>query len=154
MRKSWRMIVALTVAAAAVVTILLDVFTVSGQPQPPLPALLRGASARAGFWGACPPTDEAQAREMATLGLSPEFEQRLSQQFPPGSREDRLLMGLAEQGFETPYPCPNDASVRWSLFKQTGGTYVQPAMQAVAYWKVAADGTIQWTHGFVAFTGS
>ena len=127
---------------------------VCGLPRPLLPALLRGADARGGYWGACPSRDGDDARaKYGGLALSPQLEARLQEQFAPGTPEAALVSALAEQKFEMFSPCDEDTSVRRAGFVQKGGGLTFYSMTASVYWKVDSSNRIVWTHGFVAFTG-
>lgn len=120
---------------------------------PPAPPLLQNVTAAGGWSGGCPPRNEQEAAMRANLGeaLSPELNQRLAKQFPPGSPEEPLVRSLAAQGFKLLEPCENDTAihrayfngpVRWGVFD----------VNAQVYWKTQND-TLVWTKGFVAFDG-
>jgi len=106
------------------------------QPRP-LPPLLQKVTAGGGYWGACPP------EAFEPLALSPELNQRLAVQFPPGTTEEDLTRDLAAQGFRRLENCKGDDSIRSMAF----GTN---AMRAAVFWK-ADEGRLVWTKGFVFY---
>ena len=109
---------------------------------PPLPPLLDGATAKYGNWIGCAGGD----------AVSPELEQRLARQFPPGSPESVLVASLAEQHFATPSPCRNDSSVRFSYYLGPKGSKPgRGPVDATVYWKVNDASQIVWTHGYLHF---
>ena len=121
--------------------------------HPPAPPLLQNVTAAGGWFGACPPRNEREATSRAKSGeaLSPQLNQRLAEQFPPGSREEPLVKSLSEQGFKPLEPCQNDATIRSAHFKgPTRGALFD--INAVVYWKTQS-GTLVWTKGFVSFDG-
>lgn len=124
-------------------------------PKPPRPPLLRNVSAGGGWWGACPPESEEEAREREgrPLAISPELDRRLSQSFPPGSSETKLVATLRSQGFELMSACKSDPSIHVALFMQHGHGLLSYAMTANVYWKVDQANNIQWTKGFVRYVG-
>jgi hypothetical protein len=154
MRRRW--CVALLVAAVPFVSLtMLGIAAVlpdmPWDSQPPLPPLLRGATAGGGWWGACPlPKELSGTTVNSTLALSPELNQRLQQEFPPGSREDALVSSLVRQQFQIQSPCRDDNSIRVARFQQHGGLY---PMTADVYWKTDQDNNVIWTKGFIQFTG-
>lgn len=89
------------------------------------------------------------------LALSPELNQRLMQEFPRGSSQDRLTSALVQQGFTLePRPCTEDRSVRMAWFSQHGGGFAGPyPMHANIFWKVDRSNRLVWTKGFVEYTG-
>jgi hypothetical protein len=121
--------------------------------HPQGPPLLQHVTAAGGWFGACPPRNEQEGAERAKSGeaLSPELNQRLARQFPPGSPEEVLVRSLAAQGFRPLEPCRNDATIRSAHFSgPTSGALF--AINAVVYWKTQND-TLVWTKGFVSFNG-
>jgi hypothetical protein len=130
MRWRYKLLVGLATVATAVGLFLWWV-----EPPAP-PPLLQRVSAAGGWWGACPP--EVYEKRLA---LSPELNQRLAEQFPPGTTEEDLLRGLATQGFLGIEHCRGDDTIRWTMFENH-------AMRAAVYWK-AHEGKIVWTKGFV-----
>jgi hypothetical protein len=121
--------------------------------HPPAPPLLQHVTAAGGWFGACPPRNEQEATERAKSGeaLSPELNQRLARQFPPGSPEEVLVRSLAAQGFKPLEPCRDDGTIRRAHFSgPTHGALF--AINAVVYWKTRND-TLVWTKGFVSFNG-
>jgi hypothetical protein len=120
---------------------------------PPAPLLLQHVSGASGWFGACPPRNEQEAAERAKMGeaLSPELNQRLAQQFPPGSSADSLVRTLTAQGFKLTGPCQNDSTIHRAGF---GGPTRRSIFETRAeiYWKTAGE-TVAWTKGFVMFVG-
>ena len=116
--------------------------------QPPLPPILRKATAGGGWWGACPPVSKAEQTMMAhrPLAVSPELDRRLAVQFPPGSDQNGLVIALTQEGFATDKVCPNDRSIHIAWFNAK-------AVTASIFWKVDEVGTIVWTKGFIAYDG-
>jgi hypothetical protein len=117
------------------------------------PPLLRHVTARGGWIGACPPevASEAQLQASQPLAISPELDKRLTQSFPPGTSEDRLVKPLTEQGFRLLPSCRNDPSIRVAAFDGYAGGIFNT--WASVYWKVDSGSAIVWTKGFVAFDG-
>ncbi len=88
------------------------------------------------------------------LAISPDLQQRLEQQFPPGTSEDALAHALHEQGFSAVgAPCKNEPSIHASGFQQYAEGVLSHPMTASVFWKVDEAGKIQWIKGSVAFTG-
>jgi hypothetical protein len=112
-----------------------------------LPPLVRGTTAVGGRGDACPHQDDHEV-----LALSPELNQRLRDEFPPGSREDRLIATLIEQGFTIDsgrgddQACKNDKSVHGADFYRVLWIGTK---SAVVYWKTDQHGNLLWTKGFV-----
>jgi hypothetical protein len=124
--------------------------------EPPTPPLLVNVTAGSGWWGACPPKDDKEAKmiQMAgKLALSPELEQRLLSEFPPGSNESRIVDALTKQGFKMFPPCKTDQSIHGAEFVQHGGGAFTYQIMASIYWKVDETNAIVWTKGFVAYHG-
>src|SRR5712692_10516392 len=68
-----------------------------------IPEILRGTTAKGGYWGACPRSlDDEQRHPQA---LSPEFNARLAREFPQGSAEKALVSELAADGFKVAGSC-------------------------------------------------
>jgi hypothetical protein len=153
MRNSLRSLTLLAAGCFIGGTVVLVIFGGWFGPKPPLPALLRNVTAGGGWWGACPPDTEQEAREQLghTLALSPELNQRLVQSFPSGSSEKRLSDALSAQGFELLPSCKNDSSIRVAAFNQHGGGLFLPPIVANVFWKVDEAGNIVWTKGFVRY---
>jgi hypothetical protein len=119
-----------------------------------IPELLHGVSVGAGWWGGCPPRSQSEAEDIARLGfgVSPEFDRRLTERFPPGSPETALVQALTAQGFAPASQCENDSSVHVASFGPTPGAFLRFPVSASAYWKSEA-GQIVWTKGFFFITG-
>ena len=139
--------------AIGCITVLGALFAGWPGPKPSLPPILRNVTAGGGWWGACPPeTPNAEtARKGRPLAISPELDERLSQAFPPGSSEKRLVDTLQAQGFELLSPCNGDTSIHLAAFNQHGGGVVAYPITANVYWKVDGQGHIMWTRGFVRY---
>jgi hypothetical protein len=130
------------------------VYVLLNPPTPPLPSLLKGATAHGGYFGACPPANATEAVAMhGDSAASPELTQRLAQEFPVGSSASRLSDALSEQGFRLSPSCPSDPSIHIARFDQTGGSMFAFPMIAVIFWKGDERDAIVWAKGFVAFTG-
>ncbi len=123
--------------------------------SPPTPPLLRDATAGGGWSsGGCPPHLGDEAMAAGPEARSPEVEDRLSHQFPPGTPATALVASLVDQGFRPEAPCDNDPSIRRALFDQRGGTFLGPAPAwARVAWKVDDQGRVVWTKADVAYTG-
>jgi len=112
-----------------------------------LPPPLRGTTTPGGRGDACPHQDDHEV-----LALSPELNQRLSDEFPPGSREDRLIATLTEQGFTIDsgrgddVACKNDKSIRGAGFYRVLWIGTK---SADVYWKTDRHGILLWTKGFI-----
>jgi hypothetical protein len=111
-----------------------------------LPPLLSNVRAEGGWWGACP---DRPAKDQA---LSPELNEHLQRQFPPGTPEERLISALAEQRFEPPAPCWDDKTIRSARFYQQGGLLAYDT-RAEIFWKVDQANNLVWTKGFVFYVG-
>jgi len=124
-------------------------------PKPSLPPLLRNVSAGGGWWGACPPEtqDEARERQGRPLATSPELDRRLAQSFPPGSSERKLVDTLRNQGFELLPSCRSDHSIHVAAFDQHGGGILFNPITANIFWQVDEADNIVWTKGFVRYVG-
>jgi hypothetical protein len=107
----------------------------------PLPPLLEGASSRGEMDG---------CRDIVT-GVSPQLDERLRDQFPPGSSETALVSALKDQGFDAPAPCRGNPLMRSSGFSRSAKPEQRPIMTASVYWRVDDADKIVWTHGFVFF---
>jgi len=155
MRRSTRRL-ALIIAAiplvlvGAVLALFVAFAIYVGEPKPPLPPLLEGATAGGGWGGTCPDPETDALWRNQPLALSPELDQRLRDAFPAGSSERDLLQTLAAQGFELHPPCESDPTVRFATFRQEGGLY---PLGANVVWQVDSTQTLVWTRGFVWFTG-
>jgi len=127
--------------------------TMTAMLAPPAPALLEHISGASGWFGGCPPENEKEAVERARWGeaLSPELNQKLAAQFPPGSSADSLVRTLTAQGFKLTGPCQNDSTIQRAGFGGTtrGSIF---ATHAEIYWKTEGDSVV-WTKGFVMFMG-
>jgi hypothetical protein len=126
--------------------------TMTAMFAPPAPALLEHVSAASGWFGGCPPANEKDARaRMGGEALSPELNQKLAAQFPPGSSAVSLVRTLTAQGFKLTGPCQTDSTIHRAGFGgPTSGSIFEP--RAEIYWKTEGD-TVAWTKGFVMFVG-
>ncbi len=113
-----------------------------------IPEILRGTSAKGGYWGACPRTPEDEQRY--PQALSPEFNARLARRFPQGSAEKALVSELATDGFRPAGSCETDPSIKFLVFDSKGRG--APQVSATVYWQADLSGRITWTKGFVAYT--
>jgi hypothetical protein len=111
-----------------------------------LPPLLSNVRAEGGWWGACP---DRPAKDQA---LSPELNERLQRQFPPGTPQERLISTLAKQRFEPPVPCSDDKTIRSARFYQSGGLLAYDT-RAEIFWKVDQANNLVWTKGFIFYVG-
>ena len=120
---------------------------------PPTPPLLENARAAGGWWsGGCPPKDEFE--KASEEAKSPEVEDRLRMQFPPGTPANLLRSALLLQGFSFIDDCPNDLSIKRATFQQNGGGFFGPYPAfAIVAWKIDGEDRIIWTKGTVAYTG-
>jgi hypothetical protein len=107
-----------------------------------IPEILRGATAGGGYFGACPPKDHAVT---IPLAISPEFNQRLEERFPPGSPQIALSNSLNSVGFLTGPACDTVPEIRSLIFRSNG-------TMALVEWESDGQGRILWTKGFVAYT--
>jgi hypothetical protein len=122
----------------------------------PLPPLLQKATAGSGWSSACPSRNEKEQKMIETTGqfaVSPEVEQRLRDQFPPGSNESRLIAALTTQGFKQEAPCETDQTIQRASFFRKGTGILPYDIGATVYWKIDEQGRIVWTKGFVAYGG-
>jgi hypothetical protein len=119
----------------------------------PAPPLLERVSGASGWFGGCPARSENEAVERAKWGeaLSPELNQKLAAQFPPGSSSATLVQTLTAQGFKLTGPCQNDSTIyRAGFAGMTRGSIFET--RAEIYWKTQGDAVV-WTKGFVMFMG-
>jgi hypothetical protein len=79
------------------------------------------------------------------------LQQRLHQQFPPGTKETVIIRALIEQGFSSMVSSKNDKSVHTSYFQSQFG--ILSAIRSSVSWKVDKDNKIVWTEGDVFFEG-
>jgi hypothetical protein len=120
-----------------------------------VPPILQGATAQGGWWGACPPSTQTETdsmKAMRQLALSPEFNERLRNDFPPGSPAQTLVDSLLNQGFRYAGYCKSDQSIKLTTFYAKGSGILPYATIAEAYWQTDGD-RIVWTKGFVSYSG-
>jgi hypothetical protein len=120
-----------------------------------MPRILQGATAQGGWWGACPPSNQTEVdsiKTMRQLALSPEFNDRLRNDFPPGSAAQTLVDSLLKQGFRDAGYCKSDQSIKLATFYAKGNGLLPYATIAEAYWQTDGD-RIVWTKGFVRYSG-
>jgi hypothetical protein len=120
-----------------------------------VPPILQGATAKGGWWGACPPSSQTEAegiKTMRQLALSPEFNARLNLTFPVGSSEQALSDSLLKVGFHDAGHCKSDPSIKIASFYAKGSGLLPYATVAEVYWQTDGD-RIVWTKGFVRYSG-
>src|SRR5436305_936502 len=127
----------LLMATGVIVALAASLWLIAPEPLPPL---LRDARAAGGWWGACPP--EGDGRK--ALALSPELNQRLQDQFPTGTTEQRLIQVLTNQGFQRIEACKSDPTIQVVAFHRRD-------VRAAVYWKSDGAGNITWTRGFIFY---
>jgi hypothetical protein len=113
-----------------------------------IPEILRGTTAKGGYWGACPRSPDDEQRH--PQALSPEFNARLASRFPQGFAEKALVSELAADGFKPAGSCETDPSIKFLVFDSKGRG--APNVSATVYWQADFSGRIVWTKGFVAYT--
>jgi hypothetical protein len=120
-----------------------------------LPALLAHATAGSGWGSACPGRNDNERAMMAgrKLAVSLELSDRLGRQFPLGSPASVLKEELSTDGFEAPTACEADPTIMSATFFQKGSGLLPYDVNASVYWKVAGDGKIVWTKGFIFYQG-
>lgn len=124
--------------------------------EPPLPPLLMRAHSGTGWYGACPVSSEAEARDrqqQGRQGISPELTEHLASAFPAGTAEATMIASLTQQGFELPEPCKSDTTIKRAVFNRKGSGLIPYTTFAQVYWQTDASGRVLWTKGFIAFTG-
>jgi hypothetical protein len=144
--RPWLLIASVSVAALVTV--------IGGCTQVALPPLLRNVSSGGGSTDVCPTEGGDVSNSLAMIGSasSPELDQRLQREFPPGSGEGGLVNVLIEQRFVVQAtPCGTDSSIHLAIFRQTKGLFF-PTM-ATVWWKVDQQNNIVWTEGFVFYDG-
>ena len=139
-----------TIALFRIMLCLIGCVTITSC-KPPLPPLLEGASTSGGLYGGCPRAVLVDRKELA---LSPELDERLRQQFPPGTPARKLSEALVSQGFVLGRPCKEDNSIREANFTKKGdGFYYLFRTDSSVFWKTDERGNIVWTEGFLMFIG-
>lgn len=135
-RKKHRLVAILLAAIAAA----LGVLTWRLMP-PPLPSLIEG-NLTMGVGDAC--------NGRMAPGVSPEFNQRLAEQFPIGTPADRLVRTLIEQGFhERPSPCRNDPTIKAAWFCGRYGLRTGPRVDV--FWKSDSNDKLAMTGGAIFY---
>ena len=119
------------------------------QPADELPPLLQNVSAGGGNFSACPPV----ASETLPIAISPELDQRLSQQFPPGFDDASLVQTLTAQGFKLSGHCEADPTVQRASFFQKGVGCLAYDTIAEVFCKKDDRDRIVWTKGLVRYSG-
>ncbi len=122
----------------------------------PLPPLLNKATAGSGWGSACPPGNETDRKKIEAAGklaVSPEMEQRLKKEFPPGTHNDRLIAALTAQGFTIAAPCETDKTIQQASFFWTESGFHVANVFATVYWKLDERGRVVWTKGFIFYSG-
>ena len=120
------------------------------------PTLLKGVTAGSGWGTPCPPRNEQEQKIIEASGklaISPELQQRLQSEFPPGTSEDRVIAALISQGFKLEPSCATDKTIQRASFFQAGTVILPTDIAADIYWKLDGQRRIVWTKGFVMFIG-
>ncbi len=128
----------------------------SDQQTTTLPPLLQKTKAGGGWDSACPPRNEKERKMIEMVGrlaVSPEVEQRLRDEFPPGSSDDRLVAVLTAQGFKLIEPCETDQTIQRASFFQKGTGIIPYDVNATVYWKIDNQRRVIWTKGFLSYSG-
>lgn len=151
MRRTWAYIAIVSVTGMLSLTASLGPLKTQ-KLQPPTPTLLRGGIASGGWWsGRCPP-EIAQRNDRGIEARSPEIEQRLSQDLPPGTKAEALVRLLRIQGFTAVKPCESDPTIWSADFQQKGGGVFGPfPHDAIVVWKVDGKGNLVWTESFLIY---
>ncbi len=113
-----------------------------------LPPLLRNASSPGGYSDGCPRAKWAYAD---TSAASPEINERLSRDFPPGSPASMLSAELIKEGFTIDPPCSDDTTIKIASYTQKH--YFLYQAYGTIYWKVDSAGNIVWSEGFIELDG-
>jgi hypothetical protein len=112
------------------------------------PPILRFTGGPGGWNDGCPSDREGVVPvPLSQVAISPDFTERLTKAFPPGTPSTVVEKELRRQGFTilTPTRCTHDPDVKTAIFTlQTFGSF-----QGEAYWKVDAHGNVIWTRGIV-----
>ncbi|MDN8618957.1 hypothetical protein [Variovorax ginsengisoli] len=112
-----------------------------------LPVILRGATSGSGYDSACPARSAKEAERNHKLAISPEFNQRLLEAFPPGTAEETLTNFLAMHRFSFHGSCDTNPLVRRASFKQKGKGLLAYDTHAQVFWEVDVAGKLVWTKG-------
>jgi hypothetical protein len=89
---------------------------------------------------------------MSPQALSPELNQRLIQQFPPGSQGPELFRSLMAQGFKQRPPCDTDLTIHVAMYEGPISGFLFK-IYGVVYWKTDNDNAIVWTKAIVSYDG-
>ncbi|MGB6536807.1 MAG: hypothetical protein WBF58_12690 [Xanthobacteraceae bacterium] len=134
----------------ALVFIAVGALTLFVVPYLLLPPMLRGVTA-GGQGDPCHPNqfwENLPANSPSRPHGSPELNDRLSHEFPPGTPESKLVHALDRLGFEALPPCENNTSIHSAFFRRKFPLEIW----ARVYWKVDVNDAIVWTRGDVAYT--
>lgn len=123
--------------------VILATLGLLGGCQRALPPLVEGATSNQGVLYDC--EQDVVPESNPEFAQSPEIDQRLSKNFPPGTQSERLRVSLVRQGFELHGRCSSDRSISWARFRR-GGDRV-----ARVYWREDKNGRLIWTFGAVEF---
>ena len=144
----------------AIIVGILVAFPTNGHTQssdPSLPKLLQNVTATGGYMSACPPSNSTEEMMLKTwkgrLAISPEFNQRLRDEFPPGSEEKRLIQTLTTQGFMIIGQCDKDPTIWQATFNKKGQGFLRYDTSALVFWKSDVHKRLIWTKGMIFRTG-
>jgi hypothetical protein len=120
-----------------------------------LPPLLRNLESRGGWADACPLSPELAATLGRNLNLAdtPEFDLRLSREFPNGSSNAHLVATLEQMGFRSIGNCDTDPSIHVERYDQEPLVLGLYPLTATVYWKTDPKKKVLWTRGFIFYTG-
>lgn len=114
--------------------------------MPPLPSILRGATAGSGTRMSC---DKLNVDKVA---YSPEIMVRLRERFPPGSPAIGLEAYLKSEGFIVTSPCVTQDLIRMAQFNQVRGGGMSYPASATIWWKM--NGTsLSWVTANIVYIG-
>jgi len=101
-----------------------------------------------------PASNAHRCRDLAlfNLAVDSKFNERLRNDFPPGSPEQTLVDSLRKQGFRDAGYCKSDPTIKVAAFYAKGTGLLPYATIAEAYWQTDGD-RILWTKGFVHYSG-
>lgn len=127
------------------------------QPTASKPRLLQDVTAGSGYASACPPDSATDKKTLeiwkGQLAISPEFDQRLRNEFPPGTDSNTLINSLTAQGFVLAGVCKNEPTIQIATFYQKGQGFLPYDTFAQVFWKTNEQGRIIWTKGLVSYSG-
>jgi hypothetical protein len=140
-------------APAIAIVLLIGTYIYWLESPSSLPPLLRNLEATGGWTDACPVPEAL--RDVLPIADTPEFNRRLSREFPAGSMEGHLITTLEQIGFKMIGGCKDDPTIHIARFDQTVSTLdlFPTPLTAMVYWKTDARKNVVWTKGFIAYTG-